>query len=85
MKRRLELVITFKEDTSEPNTWGSNAIVYIIYLLENKIINIEEEGAFGDKTLVKRYKADTFEEGIDFIKEISQMDYETFKEKLLKK
>ena len=68
---------------------GSNSVIYEIYYSEG-IMSIIEIGAFGDGTLVKRFndrrnRGITLDEMLENIKELSQMTYKEFKEKVLKK
>ena len=77
MKRTLKLTMIFKEN-SDPFSWGSDAISYELYLTEDGHLDISEIGAFGDRTLVKRCKAETFEFGFMLLNEISKMNLDSF-------
>lgn len=77
MKRTAELTMIFKENF-DPFSWGSDSIVYHIYLVEDGHIDISEVGAFGDRTLVKRGKVETFEDGFMLLNQISKMNFDTF-------
>lgn len=83
--------IVFYEEEPEPNTFGSNDIAYeIFYNAKTGIMQIDEVGAFGDRTLIGRYqdrrgRGITLNEMLENIKEISEMTYAEFKEKILKK
>lgn len=81
--------ICFYEEPPEPNTFGSNDIRYEIYYHDG-IMYVDEVGSFGDRTLVrkfrdKRNRGITLDEILENIKEISEMTYEEFKEKILNK
>ena len=86
----LELTLVFKKDEPKPNTWGSDGIVYKInYYYENGIMEVWSRGAFGDWTLEKRFhdrrnRGITEDEMLENIKQISNMTYKEFKEKILK-
>ncbi|MBQ8300305.1 MAG: hypothetical protein IJX99_10755 [Clostridia bacterium] len=88
---RLSLTLVFQKNTSEPNTWGSNAIVYKInYYYDKGIMEVWSQGAFGDWTLENRFRdrrnrGITEDEMLENIKEMSKMTYKEFKEKLLKR
>lgn len=83
--------IVFYEEEPEPNTFGSNDIAYeIFYSTKTGIMQIDEIGEFGDRRLVGRYqdrrgRGITLDEMLENIKEISEMTYKEFKEKILKK
>ena len=77
MKRTLKLTMTFKEDSGQPG-WGSDSISYELYLVEDGHLDISEVGAFGDRTLVKRGKVETFEDGFMLLNQISKMNLDTF-------
>lgn len=83
--------IVFYEEEQKPNTFGSNDIAYeIFYSTKTGIMQVEKIEAFGDRTLVGRYKdrrgrGITLDEMLENIKEISEMTYKEFKEKILKK
>lgn len=89
MNKILTLTIIFKEDKVEPNTWGSDAIVYEIkYNYKKGIMEVWHQGAFGDWTLEKSFwdrrgRGITEDEMLENIKEISAMTLEEFKEKIL--
>lgn len=88
--KRLILSLTFYEDVPNINSFGTNTIAYeIIYRYDKGIMSILEIGAFGDRTLIKRFqdkrgRGITEDEMLENIKEISNMTYEEFKEKILK-
>ena len=83
--------IVFYEEEPEPNTFGSNDVMYeIFYSTKTGIMQVDEIGEFGDRTLVARYqdrrgRGITLDEMLENIKEISEMTYKEFKEKILKK
>ena len=87
----LRYIVVFYEEELKPNTWGSNDVIYEIYYDTRKgIMNVFEYGAFGDSTLVASYqdrrnRGITLDEMLENIKEISEMTYREFKEKILKK
>lgn len=87
----ISYIIVFYEEEPEPNTFGSNDIMYeIFYSTKTGIMQVEKIEAFGDRTLVARYKDKrdrgiTLDEMLENIKEISEMTYKEFKEKILKK
>ena len=87
----INYTVIFYEEEPKPNTFGSNDIMYeIFYSTKTGIMQIDEIGAFGDRTLVARYKDKrdrgiTLDEMLENIKEISEMTYKEFKEKILKK
>ena len=83
--------ITFYEEPPKRDTWGSNNIVYELYYnTKDGILNVNEIGAFGDGTLVKRLqdrrgRGITVNEMLENIQEIKNMTYKEFKEKILKR
>lgn len=85
----LKYTVIFYEDKPEPNTFGSNTISYELYWDSvNGILHVTEIGPFGDGILVARYqdrhnRGITLNEMLENIKEISQMTYKEFKEKVL--
>lgn len=87
----INYTVVFYEEEPEPNTFGSNDIIYeIFYSTKTGIMQVDEVGAFGDRTLVGRYqdrrgRGITLDEMLENIKEISEMTYKEFKEKILKK
>lgn len=87
----IKTTITFYEEPSKRDTWGSNNVVYELYYnTENGILNVTEIGAFGDGTLVKRLqdrrgRGITVDEMLENIQEIKNMTYKEFKEKILKR
>lgn len=87
----INYTVVFYEEKPEPNTFGSNNIIYeIFYSSKTGIMQVDEVGAFGDRTLVGRYqdrrgRGITLDEMLENIKEISEMTYAEFKEKILKK
>ena len=82
--------MVFYEEESEANTFGSNDVMYeIFYSSKTGIMQVDEVGAFGDRTLVGRYqdrrgRGITLDEMLENIKEISNMTYKEFKQKILK-
>lgn len=70
---------------------GSDSVIYELnYLKSSGILNVWQVGAFGDLTLVKSFKdrrdrGITLEEMLENIKELSEMTYKEFKEKVLDK
>jgi hypothetical protein len=88
---KINTKIVFYEDEPEPNTFGSNTIMYELYYERNDgILTVLETGAFGDSTLVARFqdrrgRGITLKEMLENIEEISNMTYKEFKEKVLKK
>lgn len=87
----IRYTIVFYEEEPKPNAWGSNDIVYkLVYDTKKGIAQVFEQGAFGDCTLVgqfwdRRGRGITLDEMLENIKEISEMSYEDFKKKILKK
>ena len=87
----IKTTITFYEEPPKRDTWGSNDVIYELYYnTEDGILNVIEIGAFGDGTLVKRFqdrrgRGITVDEMLENIKEISEMTYKEFKEKILKR
>ena len=83
--------VVFYEEEPKPNTWGSNDIVYELYYhSKDGIMQVWNQDAFGDSSLVasyndKRGRGITLDEMLEDIKEISEMSYEDFKKKILKK
>ena len=84
----LSTTITFYHEEAKENQWGSNDIRYEIYYRTlDGIMDLFEIGAFGDATLIKRFKdrrnkGITLKEMLENIEERSQMTYREFKEKL---
>lgn len=70
---------------------GSDSVVYELnYLKSSGILNVWQVGAFGDSTLIKSFKdrrdrGITLEEMLENIKELSELTYKEFKEKVLEK
>lgn len=87
----INYTVVFYEEESEPNTFGSNDAMYeIFYSTKTGIMQVDEVGAFGDRILIGRYqdrrgRGITIDEMLENIKEISEMTYAEFKEKILKK
>ena len=87
----IDYTVVFYEEEPKPNTFGSNDIMYeIFYSSKTGIMQIDEVGAFGDRTLIGRYQDKrgreiTLDEMLENIKEISEMTYKEFKEKILKR
>lgn len=85
----IRYTIVFYEEETKPNTWGSNDVMYeIYYTSKDGIMQVHEIGAFGDGTLVASYRdrrgrGITLKEMLENIKEISNMTYKEFKEKIL--
>ena len=84
--------IIFYKDKSNPNTGGNLTLAYEAYELffdtKTGILNVAEIGAFGDRTLVKRFqdrrgRGITLQEMLENIQEIAEMPYKEFKEKIL--
>lgn len=88
-KAELKLTLTFYEEESKPNTFGSNNVAYeIYYSYETGIVTVEEVEAFGDRTLVARFqdrrgRGITEDEMLENIKELTSMTYKEFREKIL--
>ena len=84
----LNIDISFYEEESKENQWGSNDISFEIYYnTKNGIMNVNEVGAFGDRTLINRFRdrrgrGITLKEMLENIEEISQMTYKEFREKV---
>lgn len=85
----LSLTMVFHKDTNtNPNTWGSDSILYKInYYYENGIMEVWSQGAFGDWTLERKFRdrrnrGITEDEMLENIKEISNMDYKELRKKL---
>ena len=88
-KAELKLTLTFYEEEPKPNTFGSNNVVYEMYYhYKTGIVDFAEIGAFGDRTLIKRFwdrrgRGITEDEILEDIKELTKMTYKEFKEKIL--
>ncbi len=86
----MHIRIIFYKEPPKKDTWGSNDVRYeLFYNSEGGILKVCEIGAFGDRTLVAQYndrrgRGITLEEMLENIKEISEMTYKEFKEKVLK-
>ena len=86
----LRYVVVFFEEPPKANIFGSNDINYEIYYdTKTGIMQVVEIGAFGDGKLVARYqdkrnRGITIDEMLENIKEISNMTYKEFKQKILK-
>lgn len=82
----LKIGITFYEEETGENEWGSDDIAFEMYWnSKNGILNLDEVGAFGDRTLIKRFqdrrgRGISLKEMLENIEEISQMTYREFKE-----
>ena len=87
----LRYSVIFYEEPPKENTFGSNNISYEIYYdTKTGTMKVVEIGAFGDGTLVgvyndKRGRGITLDEMLENIKEIANMTYKEFKEKILRK
>ena len=87
----IRYTVVFYEEPPEENTFGSNNVVYeLVYDTKKGIVQIFEQGAFGDSTLVEQFwdrrgRGITLDEMLENIKEISEMSYEDFKKIILKK
>lgn len=79
----LTYFVTFYEEEVEPNTFGSNNISYEIYYKDG-VMSVLKLGAYSDRTLIGEFRDKsgrgiTLEEMLTNIKQISTMDYATFK------
>lgn len=87
----INTTITFYEEAPKRDAWGSNNVIYELYYnTEDGILNVTEIGAFGDKTLIKRFqdkrgRGITVDEMLENIQGIKDMTYKEFKEKILKR
>ena len=87
----IRYTVVFYEEPPEENTFGSNNVVYeLVYDTKKGIVQIFEQGAFGDSTLVEQFcdrrgRGITLDEMLENIKEISEMSYKDFKKIILKK
>lgn len=87
----IRYIVVFYEEPPKEGTWRSNDIVYeLSYDTKNGIVQIFEQGAFGDSTLVgqfwdKRGRGITLDEMLENIKEISEMSYKDFKKIILER
>lgn len=85
----LKYTIVFYEKETKANTWGSNDVAYeIFYDTKSEIMQVFKIEAFGDATLVARYRdrrgrGITLKEMLENIKEISNMTYKEFQEKIV--
>lgn len=85
----LNIGISFYEEEPKENQWGSNDISFEIYYNTKwGIMEVFEVGAFGDRTLINRFqdrrgRGITLEEMLENIKEISQMNYKEFRDKIV--
>lgn len=81
----IKTTLVFYEEPQQPDTFGSNDIVYEIYYDTKKgIMSVEEVGAFGDRTLVKRFwdkhnRKIELKEMLENIEQMSNMTYKEFK------
>lgn len=79
---RFSADIIFYQQEPQPHEWGSESIVYNFHFIDGVIL-IEEVGAFGDRTLLRRYKhiankGFTLEEALNLLADFSKMTYEEF-------
>lgn len=80
----LNTTLVFHHDEPKKETFGSDSIAYELYYnTKDGILQIFEIGAFGDRTLIKRFcdrrnRGITLKEMLENIEEISQMTYEEF-------
>lgn len=85
----LRYTVVFYEEPPKKDTWGGNNIEYELYYnTKDGILNVEEIGAFGDRTLIKRLqdkrgRGITLKEMLENIEEISNMTYKEFQEKIV--
>ena len=81
----LDIGVSFYEEEPKENQWGSNDISFEIYYnTKNGIMDVNEVGAFGDRTLINRFqdkrgRGITLKEMLENIEEISQMTYKEFR------
>lgn len=85
-KAELKLTLSFYEEETKPNTFGSNNVVYeIYYSYGTGIVRVIEIEAFGDRTLINQYSGISQDEMLENIKQITNMTYKEFKEKIIEK
>lgn len=88
--KMIKFSIVFYEDEPKENTFGSDTIAYeIYYFYDGGIMQVDKIEAFGDRTLMARYKdrrgrGITEDEMLENIKQISNMTYKEFKQKISK-
>lgn len=81
----LNIGVSFYEEEPKENQWGSNDISFEIYYnTKNGIMDVNEVGAFGDRTLINRFqdkrgRGITLKEMLENIEEISGMTYKEFR------
>lgn len=81
----LDIGISFYEEEPKENQWGSNDISFEIYYnTKNGIMNVNEVGAFGDRTLINRFRdrrgrGITLKEMLENVEQISQMSLKEFR------
>lgn len=82
----LNIGVSFYEEEPKENQWGSNDISFEIYYnTKNGIMNVNEVGAFGDRTLINRFqdkrgRGITLKEMLENVEQISQMSLKEFRE-----
>ena len=91
VKKYIKLYLCFYKEELKPDTWGSADVAYeIYYWYDEGIMTVEKIDSFGDRTLVKQFRDKrnrgiTEDEMLENIKELSNMTYKEFKEKVLQK
>lgn len=81
----LNIGVSFYEEESKENQWGSNDVSFEIYYnTKNGVMSVNEIGAFGDRTLINRFqdkrgRGITLKEMLENIEEISEMTYKEFR------
>ena len=81
----LNIGVSFYEEEPKENQWGSNDISFEIYYnTKNGIMDVNEVGAFGDRTLINRFqdkrgRGIALKEMLENIEEISEMTYKEFR------
>jgi len=88
LKEPTEIIINttlvFHEEKPSSTEWGNGSIGYeIYYSTKSGIMQVLKIGAFGDRTLVKRFwdkreRKITLEEMLENIQELSKMPYDSF-------
>lgn len=87
----IRYTVVFYEEPPQKDTWGSNDIMYeISYNSKDGIMQVFKVEAFGDATLVARYRdrrgrGITLKEMLENIEEISNMTYKEFREKIVRR
>ena len=82
----LNIGVSFYEEEPKENQWGSNDISFEIYYnTKNGIMDVNEVGAFGDRTLINRFqdkrgRGITLKEMLENVEQISQMSLKEFRE-----